>query len=338
MTERQLELNAIEILTAAPARIRSTLHLIGEIKLNADRTVHVVPGLSGIVQSVLVNAGEMVKTGQVLAVISSQSLADQRSELIASQKRLSLARITYEREKQLWEEKISAEQDYLQARQAMQEEEIAVQSARQKLAAIGGGLGSGSNLTRYEVRSPISGMVTDKQISTGQLIREDAGIFVVADLSTVWAETMVYANDINTIKAGQQVTVKASAFDAQSVGTVSYIGALVGEQSRTTVARVVLQNPKGLWRPGLPVNVELISEEVEVPLAVSLEGLQTLGDWNVVFGRYGDVLEARPLKLGRRDNKYAEVLDGLLPGEKYAARNSFLVKAELGKSSASHDH
>jgi cobalt-zinc-cadmium efflux system membrane fusion protein len=220
----------------------------------------------------------------------------------------------------------------------MQEAEITVQSARQKLASIGGGMGSVSRLTRYEIRSPISGMVTDKQISTGQLIREDADIFVVADLSTVWAETMVYANDINTIKAGQQVTVKASAFDAQSVGTVSYIGALVGEQSRTTVARVVLQNPKGLWRPGLPVNVELISEEVEVPLAVSLEGLQTLGDWNVVFGRYGDVLEARPLKLGRRDNKYAEVLGGLLPSEKYAARNSFLVKAELGKASASHDH
>ena len=75
-----------------------------------------------------------------------------------------------------------------------------------------------------------------------------------------------------------------------------------------------------------------------MPLAVAEEGLQTLGDWTVVFGRYGEQFEARPLKLGRQDGRYAEVLEGLLPGEKYAAKNSFLIKAELGKASASHDH
>ena len=338
MTDRQLELNSIEILTAGPARIKSALNLMGEIRLNADRSVMVVPRLGGLVEAVQVNAGDAVKKGQVLAVISSQSLADQRSELMAAQKRLALARTTYEREKKLWQEKISPEQDYLQARQAMQEAEIDVQSARQKLSAIGGNAGNGSNLTRYEVRSPIDGVVTDKQIAVGQVVSENSSIFMVADLSTVWAELTVYAKDLPTIRTGQQVTVKATAFDAEATGTVSYIGSLVGAQARTTTARVVLPNPEGLWRPGLPVNVEVVSEETSVPLAVAEEGLQSLNDWTVVFARYGENFEARPLKLGRRDGRYAEVLEGLLPGEKYAAHNSFLIKAELGKASASHDH
>src|SRR5690606_31667394 len=121
-------------------------------------------------------------------------------------------------------------------------------------------------------------------------------------------------------------------------GIIRYVGALVGTQSRTATARVVLDNEKGVWRPGVPVDIELVAEEVAVPLAVSVEGLQNLGSRPVVFARYGDVFEARPIKLGRSDARYVEVLDGLLPGERYAAGNSFLIKAELGKAGASHDH
>lgn len=338
MTERQLANNGIEILSVGPARIKTSLKLIGEIKLNADRTVYVVPRLSGIVETVSANAGDRVKKGQVLAIVSSQSLADQRSELLAAQKRLALSRITYEREKKLWEEKISAEQDYLQARNAMLEDEIALQSARQKLQALGGGATDGNNLTRYEIRSPIDGIVTDKQIAAGQVVKEDASIFVVADLGSVWAEMTVYAKDINRVKLNQQVTVKSSALNTQASGIITYVGALVGSTSRTATARVVLQNADAAWRPGVPVDIELMADEIEVPLAVSVEGIQSLRDWKVVFARYGETFEARPISTGRSDDHYIEVLDGLLPGERYAAQNSFLIKAELGKAGASHDH
>ncbi len=337
ISDEQLKQNGVQILTAGPARIKTSLQLIGEIRLNEDRTVYVVPRLAGIVESVRANAGDKVRKGQVLAVISSQSLSDQRSELLAAQKRLGLARTTYEREKMLWEEKISAEQDYLQARAAMQEAQIMAQSAQQKLAALGASPAS-ANLTQYEIRSPIDGVITDKRISTGSVTKEDANIFVISDLSTVWVDLTVRAEDINALKAGQKGTIKSSAFDAQDTGTVSYIGALVGEQTRSAKARLVLANPKGIWRPGLPVNVDLVADEVEVPVAVSADAIQTVRDWTVVFGRYGKQLEARPLALGRSDGKFIEVLKGLNAGEQYAGSNSFLIKAELGKASASHDH
>ena len=92
----------------------------------------------------------------------------------------------------------------MQARGAMQEAEIAVQGAQQKLASLGG-QGSGGDLTRYELRSPIDGIVVEKHLSLGEAVKDDATVFVVADLSTVWAEMTIYAKDLNTIKIGQKV-------------------------------------------------------------------------------------------------------------------------------------
>lgn len=339
ISEEQLKRNGVDIAVAGPARIRSSLQLLGEIRLNQDATVFVTPRLAGIVEAVRANAGDRVRKGQVLAVISSQALADQRSEVLAAQKRLALAKTTFEREKRLWEEKISAEQDYLLARQAYQELEIAVESARQKLGSLGVAPGeSTQGLTRYEIRSPIDGVVTDKKISIGEVLKEDAPIYQVADLSSVWVELTVPAKDVNALKVGDAATVQSSAFVAQATARLSYVGALVGEQSRNATARLLLPNPKGLWRPGLPVTVDLTSDEVAVPVAVLAEGVQSLGGGPVVFGRYGQLFEARPVETGRSDGRYVEVLKGLTAGERYAAKNSFLVKADIGKAGASHDH
>lgn len=338
MSDQQVASNGVQIAAAAPTKIGVALQLLGEVQLNQDRTVHVVPRLTGQVESVAVNAGDRVRRGQVLAVVSSQGLADQRSELMAAQKRLALARTTAEREKNLWEEKISAEQDHLQARQALQEAEITEQSARQKLASLGAAPLAAGNLTRFEIRSPIDGVVTDKKIAVGEILKDDTNIFVIADLSTVWVEMAVQAKDLNVVKVGQKATVKSASFEAQASGALSYVGSVVGEQTRSAKARVVLPNPEGLWRPGLPVSVDLVAEVVEVPLAVSVDAVQTLRDAKVVFGRYGDKFEARPVQLGRSDGRSVEVLGGLQPGERYASRNSFLIKADIGKAGASHDH
>jgi cobalt-zinc-cadmium efflux system membrane fusion protein len=338
MTNAQIKQNGVELQTAGPARIRSELVLTGEIRLNQDHTVHIVPQLTGMVESVTANAGDKVRKGQLLAVISSQALADQRSAALAAQQRMALARTVFEREEKLWKEKISAEQDYQQARSALRESEIAAQSAQQKLAALGGAASAGARLTRYEIRSPIDGVVVDKDITVGAVLKEDSPIFVVADLSTVWVEMTVAAKDVNAVRAGQKANIKSSTFEASAPGTVSYMGALVGAQTRSAQARIVLPNPKGSWRPGLPVSVELVAQEFDVAIAVANEALQSLRDEPAVFGRYGNSFEARPVQLGRSDGKFTEIVKGLKAGEQYAAKNSFLIKADLGKAEASHDH
>jgi cobalt-zinc-cadmium efflux system membrane fusion protein len=337
MSDDQLKSAGVELGVAGPAKIGTTLRLLGEVKYNSDRTVQIVPRLAGLVEQVLVSAGDTVLKGQVMAVLSSQVLADQRAELLAAQQRLSLARTTYEREKKLWEEKITAEQDMLSARSAMQEAAIAVQSAQSKSASLGGAAASGS-LARYELRSPIDGVVTEKRISLGEAVKEDSAVFTVSDLASVWVEAPVSVQDLGGVAVGQPTHVRANAFEATATSRVTYISALVGEQTRSAMVRTTLPNPKGLWRPGLPVTVEVLLEENEVPVAVSVQAVQDLRDWKVVFGRYGESLEARPLELGRSDGSMVEVKGGLKAGDRYAATNSFVVKAELGKAGASHDH
>lgn len=119
-----------------PASIATSFQLPGEIKFNEDRTAHVVPRVAGIVERVAVSIGQRVEQGQLLAVIASTDLADRRSELLSAERRLQAARTSYARERTLWEERISAEQDYLQAQVQLREAEIAAQNARQKLAAL----------------------------------------------------------------------------------------------------------------------------------------------------------------------------------------------------------
>lgn len=148
----------------------------------------------------------------------------------------------------------------------------------------------------------------------------------------------IYAKDLNVVRVGQNVTVRSKILGREANGTLTYLGPLVGEQTRTAQGRVVVQNPDGQWKPGLYVNVEVVQEEISVPVAVPIDVIQTLNDRPVVFVQYEDEFEARPLELGRSDGRWVEVLHGLSPGERYAARNSFILKAELGKAGATHEH
>jgi cobalt-zinc-cadmium efflux system membrane fusion protein len=338
LTDAQIKEAGVTILTAGPAKMSTSLQLQGEIRFNEDRTAHVVPRLAGVVESVPASLGQQVKKGQVLAVIASTQLSEQRSESLSAQKRLALAQLTYNREKKLWEEKISAEQDYLQAQQALREAEIAAQNARQKLVALGADNGSRGSLSRYELRAPFDGMVIEKHVTLGEAIKEDANVFIISDLSKVVAEINVSAKDLNVVRVGEKATIKATGTDAKATGTVSYVGALLGEQTRTAKARVILPNPQLAWRPGLFVNVELTGNEVEIPVAVSADAIQSVKDQPTVFVRVPGGFTAMPVITGRTDGKHVEIVKGLKPGAAYAAAGSFVVKAELGKDTATHQH
>lgn len=338
LSDAQVKAAGVTIQTAGAAKIKTALTLPGEIHFNEDRTAHVVPRLAGVVEKVQADLGQKVKKGQVLAVIASTGLSEQRSELLAAQKRFALAKTTHEREKKLWQDKISAEQDYLQAEQAMQESEIAVRNAQQKLTALGASAGGSGALNSYEIRAPFDGIVVEKHISLGEAVKEDASIFTISDLSTVWTELAVPPKDLAAVRVGEKVTVRATAFDAKAPGTISYVGSLLGEQTRTAKARVTLNNPQMAWRPGLFVNVEVVSNEAEVPVTVSTEAVHTVNDKPTVFVRVPGGFLPTPVTLGRSDGKVVEVVKGIKAGSQYAGPGSFVIKSELGKASAEHTH
>ncbi len=337
LNEQQISSAGIELQVAAPRELGSVVSFPGEIRFDEDRTAHVVPRVPGVVESVHANLGETVKKGQLLAVIASQQISDLRSEQQAAQRRLELARVTFEREKQLWQEKISAEQDYLLARQALQEAEIGLGNARQKVAALGASVtATGGN--RYELRAPFDAVVVEKHLALGEVVSEASNAFILSDLSRVWATFAVPPRDLDKVASGRPVRVSSPDLNSEVDGTIGYVGSLLGEQNRAATVRVTLTNPDGAWRPGLFVSVAVTSRTAPAAVTVPFEAVQTVEERPSVFVRSADGFDTRPVTLGRRDGDHVEILDGLAVGDQVATRGSFTLKSELGKASAEHSH
>ena len=331
--DAQVKAAGITIESVAPARITSMLQFPGEVQLNDDRTVHVVPRVPGVAETVAVATGQMVHKGQLLVVFSSQQISEQRSALQSAERHLEHVKMVFQREKRLWEQRVSAEQDYLEAQHAVEEAEIRRDNAMQKLRALGVNM-SAKALNRFELFAPYDGVIVERNLSIGEAVKEDTPIFTIADLSTVWVEVYIPAKDLPLMRVGDKVKVRATAFDAETVGTIAFIGALVGEQTRMAKARIVLANGKGLWRPGLFVNVEVKAGDALIPVTVKNDALQSIGTQQVIFVRDGKRFVPRPVTTGRTDGKYIEITSELATGTPYAAANSYVIKSELAKQAS----
>jgi len=337
-TDDQVALAGITLHTAAAAQLDTFIRMPGQIALNEDRTAHVTARAPGAVERVAATLGQNVGKGEVLVVIASAEIADQRADLAAAGKRLAYARSVYASEKTLWEEKISARQDYLKAESDLREAEIAQQGARQKLAALGGQDGGPDAGNRLQVRAPFAGTIVEKHVAQGEVVGADTRIFTVSDLSTVWADVVVPAKDLDIVRVGTEAVIRSIASDTTAPGKVSFVSSLIGEASRSAKARVVLDNPKTAWRPGLFVNVDIVTGSAQVPVAVAREALQTVEGRQVVFRRVGAGFMAQPVSVGRSDGHLVEIVSGMKAGEQYAGAGSFAIKAEQAKGDAGHAH
>jgi cobalt-zinc-cadmium efflux system membrane fusion protein len=205
-------------------------------------------------------------------------------------------------------------------------------SAGDRLATIE----TNESLRSVPVAAPIDGLVIDRDIQTGQVAGEDP-LFVIADLSEIWIQLDVFGSQMASIRIGQDVEIRTlDGFDL--TGTVDWIAPFVAHGSQSTRARIRVPNPEYRLRPGQFVQASVIADRFDVPLAVRRTALQTFREFDVVFAQVGDTYEVRMLELGRMDDSYAEVLAGLEAGEIYVTDNSYLIKADIEKAGASHDH
>jgi len=338
LSDKSVEEFGIETASAGPGKLSMFLSLPGEVMLNADRLVHIVPRVPGVAAEVYKNLGDQVKAGELLAVIESRELADLKAAYLAAYERASLAQSSFVREEGLWQRKISAEQEYLSAKRDLAEAQIALRAGEQKLHALGFTEEYLSQLprlphesfTRQEIVAPIDGTIIEKHIVLGEVLKDDRECFILADQSSVWVSLNVYQNDLARIQIGQEVTISAGP-SLQVKGTISFMSSLVSEQTRTTLARVVLANPTGQWRAGLYVTGQVLVEEPDVGLRVPQESLVRLEGATVVFVKTQEGYRPVPVMVGRSNGSQAEVLSGLKAGQVYVTRGAFLLKSELEK-------
>lgn len=336
MTAAQIQANGIALDTAGPATLRQRLHLPAQVKVDAERTVALAAPAQGIVRAVLVSPGSVVRKGQALVTIQSPDVASWRAEAARAHRRLELARTTYRREKTLWDERISARQDYEAAATAVQEAEIAAQAAAQHLAALGiepGRAVSGS----VTVRAPIAGVVVEKPAVAGQAVDDMKPLVTIADLSHVWVEAAVPADSLGQVGAGMAAKISVGTQPDEIDGTVAFLGPVLGETTRMATARIVLPNRDARLRPGMLASVDLLGPQERAPVTVASDAIQIIHEHSVVFVRTAAGFQARDVVPGASDGKRTAIVRGLESGAVVAAGGSFLLKADLGKSEAGHD-
>jgi cobalt-zinc-cadmium efflux system membrane fusion protein len=197
---------------------------------------------------------------------------------------------------------------------------------------------SNQSLTLYDLRSPISGTIIDRQMSLGEHVGEQKPAFVIADLSTVWVDFSVYRRDLKRVSIGDRVLIDPEDGGPALEAKISYMSPVGNSDTQSALARAVLGNDDMRLRPGLFVTAKLLLSERPVDLAIKLSALQTLENRTVVFVRNGTKFEARDVEIGERDADNVEISFGVIEGDIYAAKNSFVIKAELAKGSATHEH
>lgn len=192
------------------------------------------------------------------------------------------------------------------------------------------------SMRSYPVPAPFDGVVLVRNTNVGD-VAGDNTLIEMADLSKVWVELNAIGNDASRLAAGQTVHIKAATGDAQAYTVIDTLLPLA-TRGQSVVARASIPNAAGRWRPGMTVSAEVTVASRDVALAVKESGLQRFRDFTVVFAQIGETYEVRMLELGVRDGEKVEVLGGLKPGTRYVAEQSFLIKADIEKTGASHDH
>ncbi|MEO7099821.1 MAG: efflux RND transporter periplasmic adaptor subunit [Luteolibacter sp.] len=196
---------------------------------------------------------------------------------------------------------------------------------------------SNESLEAYDVKSLISGTVIFREANRGEAVTEGQRLMTVADLSTLWVDLNAYPQDYQILKIGQPVSISASALEKPIDAKIDYISPFGTEGTQTMLARVTVPNDHSHLRPGLFAEGSVLIGQEEVSIAVENSALQTWEEKDVVFVKDEDGFQATTIELGKTDGKFTEVRSGIKAGTEYATTNSFLLKAELGKSMVEED-
>lgn len=196
---------------------------------------------------------------------------------------------------------------------------------------------SNDSLQVYGVKSPMAGTIINRNANVGELAA-DTPLFVVADLSKLWAELFIFSKDGEKLKAGQKVRIQCLDDPVNTDSTIALVLPTAEASSQTVVARAVIENADNHWRSGMNIRADVVLSEKEAPLAVKTEAIQRMEGNTVVFVQEdGGTYKAHPVETGMSDSQWTEIKSGLSAGQRYVAKNSFVVKADIGKAGAEHE-
>jgi cobalt-zinc-cadmium efflux system membrane fusion protein len=356
--ERVIHLNADQVKAAgiqtAKAAVRkevAALEANGQIGAAEDRQARIGVRVPGRVTSLKAGVGDKVKKGQTLAFIESADLGGAKADYVAAKAAATLARETADREKQLYERKISSESEWRKAESEAVRAAAELQAAENRLHALGVSDRQlpdkvGHFSSTIGASTPIGGVVVERPVTLGEQVDPEDTLFLIMDLSEVWILVDVFERDLAQVSVGQKVKVSVTAYPEQEfAGEVSHIGAVVEPRSRAVKVRVALPNPDGRLKPGMFARVALSGTEgaEHEHLFVPVGAVQRTDGGAVVFvpGEEEGEFVPRAVRTGHEAAGYVAIESGLSPDEEVVVAGSFILKSELGKESlgeSGHSH
>ncbi|MBB4200938.1 hypothetical protein CCR94_18375 [Rhodoblastus sphagnicola] len=348
LAAEQIDKAGVVLTQVEPGVIAEQFSAPGVIIADQDHIARVPARVIGSVAELRKRLGEIVAKGEIVAMLDSREVADAKSEWQAALVNYDLQKTLFERAEKLWAKRISAEQVYLQAKTTVAMAQLRVNLARQKLRALGvsdseidalRSNDNSANLGLYPVRAPIAGRVIERKVDVGAAVggnNDPSELYAIADLSRVWIDLSIPASELNAIREGQKVTIRAPNDEILS-GQIIFIGPVLNPETRSARVLAALDNPGLALRPGGFVTATIAVRETRVALRAPKAALQTIEGKTSLFVRNDKGFVARNVALGRSDAQFVEITEGLMAGETIAAANSFILKAELGKAEAAHD-
>ena len=342
LTSQQMVEQGLKVAVASTGLVEKLTTLPGKLVVNTDQQAQISPNFSGYVEQVNVALGQSVQKGQTLAVLILPELIDQQANLRMAQANLDLARKDYQREQQLWSQGISAKQDYQRAESAYRQAQITVQSSQARLNALGA---SGNNNGRFLIRAPISGVISQKDIVVGENVQLADQLFVIEQLKDLWLEFNLPNQFSGQLQAGQKIDFKVNDSQQTYRAIVQSLTSQADVQTGRLVVRAKLDAQAAELRPNVLVRVLISEAPTKSALRIQKSALQSIEGEDSIFIIDSEQkckvrMKAQKVQLGQAssDGQWLEVISGLTEGQKYIAQGSFLLKSELEKDEAGHEH
>jgi cobalt-zinc-cadmium efflux system membrane fusion protein len=328
----------LEFHEVKPETISERIRANAETRYPPSKYARVAPRIPGVISEVKAILGEEVEAGTVLAIVESTKFGEAKAEFLQAVAVLDLREQTYEREKGLFEKKISSKRELLTAKTELAEASLSLQRTTQMLNTLGltaeqvTGLESGKDTSnRLEVVAPFKGTVVQTSAVIGERATPEKPIFCVAAMDRLWLSVDVYERDLPKVEPGQRAYFRVEGLPGRRFsGRVVAIGGEVDDRTRTVPVFVDLKNSQRLLRSQMFGQAEIVVKRPEPTLLVPRAAVQSDGDCNLVFvSPKKDVFQARAIELGAGYEGGYEVVGGLAEGERVVTTGSFLLKTEV---------
>lgn len=336
----------LKTLTIAPVALRSFYSqeiTEGKIAINGDRSTPVFSPYSGRITRVIAGLGDEVKAGQPLAIIEATEYAQAQNDLATALAQVKLTRASETRKHALYDAKGGSMADWQQAQADLATAETTLRSVRARLRILGydehaiDALASDEHpvpVTR--IVAPISGVIVDRQVGPGQYAQSGAStpIFTVADMSSVWMVANVREADTAHMQRGQMVEVKVLAYPERTfTARIIYVAPTIDPNTHRLIVRAVIDNHDGALKPEMFASFRILTSDDVQAAAVPESAVVYEGDSaHVWVVQTKNAIAIRPIRVGRANDGYIEVLDGLKAGESIVTKGSlFIDRAAAGQ-------